>query len=110
MQIFITDWWLCPELYLRRPFQVHRSSRLDTLLEAKAKQGVKVLIVFVIIPMQFTVLLSYPLIHHDLLHDLRIAWLLNFLIEFERSLVLYYDGVQTSDQPKLHRCANLKAA
>eukprot|EP00268_Persea_americana_P049346 TRINITY_DN5288_c0_g1_i4.p1 TRINITY_DN5288_c0_g1~~TRINITY_DN5288_c0_g1_i4.p1 ORF type:complete len:804 (-),score=140.04 TRINITY_DN5288_c0_g1_i4:260-2671(-) len=43
-EIFITDWWLCPELYLRRPFQVHRSSRLDTLLEAKAKQGVKIYI------------------------------------------------------------------
>lgn len=42
MQIFITDWWLCPELYLRRPFSVHDCSRLDTLLEAKAKLGVQV--------------------------------------------------------------------
>lgn len=42
MQIFITDWWLCPELYLRRPFHNHGSSRLDSLLEAKAKQGVQV--------------------------------------------------------------------
>ncbi|CAN1183476.1 Phospholipase D zeta 1 [Linum perenne] len=33
--------WLCPELYLRRPFQNHASSRLDALLEAKAKQGVQ---------------------------------------------------------------------
>lgn len=42
MQIFITGWWLCPELYLRRPFSVHGSSRLDAMLEAKAKQGVQV--------------------------------------------------------------------
>lgn len=42
MQIFICGWWLCPELYLRRPFHVNQSSRLDALLEAKAKQGVQV--------------------------------------------------------------------
>lgn len=42
LQIFICGWWLCPELYLRRPFHVHASSRLDALLEAKAKQGVQV--------------------------------------------------------------------
>jgi hypothetical protein len=45
VQIFITDWWLCPELYLRRPFQCHGSSRLDILLESRAKQGVQVIIV-----------------------------------------------------------------
>ncbi|CAM8888686.1 unnamed protein product [Rhodiola kirilowii] len=43
-KIFITGWWLCPELYLRRPFQKHASSRLDSLLEAKAKQGVQIYI------------------------------------------------------------------
>ncbi|XP_058083972.1 phospholipase D zeta 1-like isoform X2 [Magnolia sinica] len=43
-EIYITDWWLCPELYLRRPFHVHGSSRLDALLEAKAKQGVQIYI------------------------------------------------------------------
>ncbi|XVE89606.1 hypothetical protein DITRI_Ditri20bG0009200 [Diplodiscus trichospermus] len=43
-EIFITGWWLCPELYLRRPFQSHSSSRLDALLEAKAKQGVQIYI------------------------------------------------------------------
>lgn len=42
MQIFITGWWLCPELYLKRPFPNHPSSRLDALLEEKAKQGVQV--------------------------------------------------------------------
>ncbi|KAJ0802483.1 putative phospholipase D [Helianthus annuus] len=43
-EIFICGWWLCPELYLRRPFQAHASSRLDALLEAKAKQGVQIYI------------------------------------------------------------------
>ncbi|KAG0496621.1 hypothetical protein HPP92_001312 [Vanilla planifolia] len=43
-EIFITDWWLCPELYLRRPFPAHGTSRLDSLLEARAKQGVQIYI------------------------------------------------------------------
>ncbi|GMY27807.1 phospholipase d zeta 1 [Fagus crenata] len=42
--IFICGWWLCPELYLRHPFHAHASSRLDALLEAKAKQGVQIYI------------------------------------------------------------------
>lgn len=41
-EIYITGWWLCPELYLRRPFHNNSSSRLDILLEAKAKQGVQI--------------------------------------------------------------------
>ncbi|KAK4378885.1 hypothetical protein RND71_000747 [Anisodus tanguticus] len=40
-EIYITGWWLCPELYLRRPFHNHSSSRLDALLETKAKEGVQ---------------------------------------------------------------------
>ncbi|TYJ96493.1 phospholipase D zeta 2-like [Cucumis melo var. makuwa] len=43
-EIFITGWWLCPELYTRRPFHNHSSSRLDALLETKAKEGVKIYI------------------------------------------------------------------
>ncbi|KAL7220740.1 hypothetical protein ACSBR2_013600 [Camellia fascicularis] len=43
-EIFICGWWLCPELYLRRPFQAHASSRLDALLEEKAKKGVQIYI------------------------------------------------------------------
>ncbi|XP_068342401.1 phospholipase D zeta 1-like isoform X1 [Pyrus communis] len=43
-EIFITGWWLCPELYLRRPFHSNSSSRLDALLEEKAKQGVQIYI------------------------------------------------------------------
>ncbi|PIN10122.1 Phospholipase D1 [Handroanthus impetiginosus] len=43
-EIYMTGWWLCPELYLRRPFHNHSSSRLDALLEAKAKEGVQIYI------------------------------------------------------------------
>lgn len=43
-EIFICGWWVCPELYLRRPFHTNASSRLDALLEAKAKQGVQIYI------------------------------------------------------------------
>ncbi|XP_027363640.1 phospholipase D zeta 1 isoform X4 [Abrus precatorius] len=43
-EIFICGWWLCPELYLRRPFHTHASSRLDNLLEAKARQGIQIYI------------------------------------------------------------------
>ncbi|CAI8603501.1 unnamed protein product [Vicia faba] len=41
-EIFITGWWLCPELYLRRPFDSFPTCRLDSLLEEKAKQGVQI--------------------------------------------------------------------
>lgn len=43
-EIFITGWWICPELYLRRPYDAHAESRLDALLEAKAKEGVQIYI------------------------------------------------------------------
>ncbi|KAL9235011.1 hypothetical protein vseg_009814 [Gypsophila vaccaria] len=43
-EVYITGWWLCPELYLRRPFRDHENSRLDVLLEAKAKEGVQIYI------------------------------------------------------------------
>ncbi|CAH9061535.1 unnamed protein product [Cuscuta epithymum] len=43
-EIFICGWWVCPELYMRRPFDTHSSTRLDSLLGAKAKQGVQIYI------------------------------------------------------------------
>lgn len=43
-EVYITGWWLCPELYLKRPFHNHGSFRLDALLEKKAKQGVQIYI------------------------------------------------------------------
>ncbi|GAA5853479.1 hypothetical protein JCM8547_002472 [Rhodosporidiobolus lusitaniae] len=43
--IFICDWWLTPELFLRRPPAKHEDFRLDRLLLRKAQQGVKIFIV-----------------------------------------------------------------
>ncbi|KAH8813952.1 phospholipase D/nuclease [Flagelloscypha sp. PMI_526] len=43
--IFILDWWLTPELYLRRPPAKYPEYRIDRLLKRKAEQGVKVHII-----------------------------------------------------------------
>lgn len=42
-EIFITDWWLSPEVFLRRP-ATDNYWRLDEILNRKANQGVKVCI------------------------------------------------------------------
>lgn len=44
-EIFILDWWLSPELYLRRPPAQNEQYRLDKLLFAAAERGVKVYII-----------------------------------------------------------------
>ncbi|KAI0310875.1 phospholipase D/nuclease, partial [Amylostereum chailletii] len=43
--IFILDWWLTPELYLRRPPAYHEEWRLDRILKRKAEQGVKIYVI-----------------------------------------------------------------
>lgn len=43
--IYIEDWWLSPELFLRRPPGAEGEWRLDRLLKRKAQQGVKIYIV-----------------------------------------------------------------
>lgn len=43
--IFILDWCISPELYLRRPPADNYNWRLDRLLQRKAEQGVKVYII-----------------------------------------------------------------
>ena len=40
-EIFITDWWLSPELHLKRPSS-DDSSRLDIVLRNAAERGVKI--------------------------------------------------------------------
>ena len=42
---FLQDWWLTPELYLRRPPAFNEQWRLDRVLKRKAEQGVKVYVV-----------------------------------------------------------------
>ncbi|RCH89710.1 hypothetical protein CU098_009899, partial [Rhizopus stolonifer] len=43
--IYIEDWWLTPELYMRRPPSKYPEFRLDRLLKRKADEGVKIYIV-----------------------------------------------------------------
>ncbi|EEP79989.1 hypothetical protein UREG_04831 [Uncinocarpus reesii 1704] len=43
--IWILDWWLSPELYLRRPPAKNEQYRLDRMLQAAAQRGVKVNII-----------------------------------------------------------------
>lgn len=43
--IYIHDWWLSPELYMRRPPAISQKWRLDRLLKRKAEQGVKVFVI-----------------------------------------------------------------
>lgn len=43
--IYIHDWWLSPELYLRRPAEGNQKWRIDRVLKRKAEQGVKIFVV-----------------------------------------------------------------
>ncbi|KAH8887738.1 phospholipase D [Thozetella sp. PMI_491] len=43
--IYIHDWWLSPELYMRRPACISQKWRLDRLLQRKAKEGVKIFVI-----------------------------------------------------------------
>lgn len=41
-EILIADWWLSPEIYMKRPALAGTTWRLDEILKRKAKLGVKV--------------------------------------------------------------------
>ncbi|PSR97072.1 hypothetical protein BD289DRAFT_404500 [Coniella lustricola] len=43
--IYIHDWWLSPELYMRRPPCISQRWRLDRLLQQKASEGVKIFVI-----------------------------------------------------------------
>ncbi|XP_067107933.1 phospholipase D1 [Osmerus mordax] len=43
-EIFITDWWLSPEIFLKRPVVEGNRWRLDHILKRKAQQGVHVFV------------------------------------------------------------------
>ena len=43
--IYIHDWWLSPELYLRRPVDAHQEYRIDRMLQKCAERGVKIYII-----------------------------------------------------------------
>ncbi|XP_036138454.1 phospholipase D2 isoform X3 [Monomorium pharaonis] len=43
-EIFIADWWLSPEIHMKRPMTDGDYWRLDKILQRKAKQGVKIFV------------------------------------------------------------------
>ncbi|KIW09031.1 uncharacterized protein PV09_00924 [Verruconis gallopava] len=43
--IYIHDWWLSPQLYMRRPAAISQRWRLDRLLARKAAEGVKIYVI-----------------------------------------------------------------
>lgn len=43
--IYIHDWWLSPELYMRRPVNGNQQFRIDRILKERAENGVKIFIV-----------------------------------------------------------------
>ena len=43
--IYIADWWLSPELFLRRPPHFHQEWRLDQILKRAAERGVKIYVI-----------------------------------------------------------------
>uniref|UniRef100_A0A3P8ZPJ5 Phospholipase n=1 Tax=Esox lucius TaxID=8010 RepID=A0A3P8ZPJ5_ESOLU len=43
-EIFITDWWLSPEIFLKRPVVEGNKWRLDCILRRKAQQGVRIFV------------------------------------------------------------------
>lgn len=43
--IYIADWWLSPELYLRRPPNTNHEWRIDQVLKRRAEAGVKIYII-----------------------------------------------------------------
>ncbi|ELK29948.1 Phospholipase D1 [Myotis davidii] len=44
-EIFITDWWLSPEIFLKRPVVEGNRWRLDYILKRKAQEGVRIFII-----------------------------------------------------------------
>uniref|UniRef100_A0A8C8RCL6 Phospholipase n=1 Tax=Pelusios castaneus TaxID=367368 RepID=A0A8C8RCL6_9SAUR len=43
-EIFITDWWLSPEIFMKRPVVEGNHWRLDCILKRKAQQGVRIFV------------------------------------------------------------------
>lgn len=43
--IYIADWWLSPELFLRRPPDGNQEWRLDQILKRRAEAGVQIYVI-----------------------------------------------------------------
>jgi phospholipase D1/2 len=95
-EIFICGWWVCPELYLRRPFDPHTSSRLDNLLENKAKQGVQI---YILIYKEVALALKINSVYSKrrLLGIHENVRVLRYPDHFSSGVYLWYDMVDSSN-------------
>ncbi|KAK2734211.1 hypothetical protein FQN55_002878 [Onygenales sp. PD_40] len=67
--VWILDWWLSPELYLRRPPAKNEQYRLDRMLQAAAQRGVRVnVIVYKEVTQALTLSSSHTKHHLEDLH------------------------------------------
>ncbi|KAL7358887.1 phospholipase D Active site domain-containing protein [Histoplasma ohiense] len=67
--VWILDWWLSPELYLRRPPSKNEQYRLDRMLQAAAQRGVRVnVIVYKEVTQAMTLSSSHTKHHLEDLH------------------------------------------
>jgi phospholipase D1/2 len=62
--IYIADWWLSPELFLKRPPFYNQKWRLDQILKRRAQAGVKIYIsvykeVYILIEPKLPMILTY---------------------------------------------------
>ncbi|CAG8579400.1 13442_t:CDS:10, partial [Racocetra fulgida] len=71
-EIYIEDWWLSPELYLRRPPSENEEFRLDRLLTKKAEEGV---MIYIIVYKEVTVALPLDSHHTKFYLQGRIAFI-----------------------------------
>jgi phospholipase D1/2 len=87
---------VCPELYLRRPFDPHTSSRLDNLLENKAKQGVQI---YILIYKEVALALKINSVYSKrrLLGIHENVRVLRYPDHFSSGVYLWYDMVDSSN-------------
>ncbi|KAM5446440.1 putative phospholipase D [Microsporum audouinii] len=68
--IWILDWWLSPELYLRRPPAQNEQYRIDRMLQAAAQRGVRVnIIVYKEVTQALSLSSSHTKHHLEDLHE-----------------------------------------
>ncbi|KAI9275903.1 hypothetical protein BDA99DRAFT_496737 [Phascolomyces articulosus] len=68
--IYIEDWWLSPEMYLRRPPAKYEEYRIDNLLKRKAEEGVKIfIVVYKEVSLALTINSKHTKNHLESLHE-----------------------------------------
>jgi len=106
--IWILDWWLTPELYLRRPPSKNEEWRLDRVIQRAAQRGVKVnIIVYKEVTQALTRTLISPTLPsylHSLLPkstDWATSWLVRMGLEVTAASLEYVESTNPLIEPPL---------